>query len=228
MAYHSFANHSPETSLSSRKSFMVPPTTDFTVIFPFDKHTGKFDRLFYYSALTDGRASQDQIDLFLREIEQILQRKSKPINIIIWLFVFLAFSVLLGLTYHHMDRYDTEREMVIKTMIAYLFVVVLCSGTIQLYRRHTKKKAKKAIEAAIRRSYLEFEAQGLRWNIPAGFPKWIELWKYYKFEAEKIVGIDIRTEEVKAERKLSLQGISNTEGNNGQRGNNYQPPLPEL
>ena len=26
----------------------------------------------------------------------------------------------------------------------------------------------------------EFEARGLRWAIPSGFPAWIELWKDYK------------------------------------------------
>lgn len=73
---------------------IVPPTTDMALVFPFDHENKKFDKGFYSSFLTDGRASTEQIELFLKDAEEVFKKKIKWLR---RLKAYLIFSFLSGI-----------------------------------------------------------------------------------------------------------------------------------
>jgi len=75
-----------------RRTIIVPPTTDMALVFPFDHENKKFDKGFYSPFLTDGRASSEQIETFLKELEETVKQKLK------WLHRFKAYLVFAFVT----------------------------------------------------------------------------------------------------------------------------------
>jgi len=71
-----------------RRMMIIPPTTDMALVFPFDHENKRFDKGFYSPSLTDGRASQEQIEHFLKEAEEAFTQKLK------WLRRFKAYFFL--------------------------------------------------------------------------------------------------------------------------------------
>ena len=49
----------------------IPPTTDYTIVFPHDALGKRFDSGFYSPALTDGRAFPEEINQVLAEVETL-------------------------------------------------------------------------------------------------------------------------------------------------------------
>jgi len=100
MAYFANGGHNYH-----KRTVIIPPITDQALVFPLDQDTKKFDKGFYSAALTDGRASCDQIEGFLRDVEETFKDKLR------WLRIFkayLLFSFITGLF----------------LMVAYTFVVI--------------------------------------------------------------------------------------------------------
>jgi len=75
-----------------RRTIIVPPTTDMALVFPFDHENKRFDKGFYSHFLTDGRASSDQIEHFLKEAEDVFKQKLK------WLRRFKAYLIFAFVT----------------------------------------------------------------------------------------------------------------------------------
>jgi len=77
-----------------RRTLIVPPTTDMALVFPFDHENKKFDKGFYSSFLTDGRASSEQVEGFLTELEETFKEKLKWLR---RLKAYLVFSFVTGI-----------------------------------------------------------------------------------------------------------------------------------
>jgi len=75
-----------------RRTIIVPPTTDMALVFPFDHKNKRFDKNFYSHFLTDGRASSEQIEHFLKEAEEAFKQSHK------WLRRFKAYLILSFVT----------------------------------------------------------------------------------------------------------------------------------
>jgi hypothetical protein len=189
----------------------TPPTTDFSLVFEFDRKHNKFDRSFYSPALTHGRASLQQIDSFLGEAERILKKKIGPVRKLLAIFAFFAIagftaffllmlSMMTGdLDYGYYD--DTSDDSIIVNngdtlddtdalliaLLGYLGGLIFYSILFSVYRSRRYRKAKKAINTLVERYSPVFAAQGLRWNIPKHF-RWVELWKDYREQAQCVCG----------------------------------------
>jgi len=66
----------------------------------------------------------------------------------------------------------------------YLCGLIIYGLLINHYGRKKHLKARKAIQRLIDRNSPFFAAQGLRWNLPLHFPRWIELWKDYRSQPQ--------------------------------------------
>jgi len=162
----------------------VPPTTDMGLVFPFDRRSSKFDRSFYSPALTDGRASSEQIETFLKGVEKLIKKKSRGIKLFMGLFIFFVITGFLGLfcVISDIDYLDesTDIDDLFTYFMGYLLAVIFYALLLQLYIRRKQRKAKKSVKSYMKKNGQAFNEQGLRWNAPMFFPQWIELWKDYK------------------------------------------------
>jgi hypothetical protein len=175
-----------------------PPTTDYALVFNYDKSNYKFDRGFYSPALTDGRVSYEQMEAFMNELERLVRRKLRPIANLTAVFLILVFGGLFGMILNCMNffddddyyfdensdyDFDSEVDSFFGYMIAYLFFVLIGAAFLQIYSRRRHNKVRKCAQSLIDRNYAAFAPFGLRWNLPMHFPYWIELWKDYKGQA---------------------------------------------
>jgi len=81
-----------------------------------------------------------------------------------------------------------EFDSLFIVMIVFIFGIIFYGVIFNLYARKRYRKARKAIQALVDRNYPMFAAQGLRWNVPKHFPRWIELWKDYRGQAQCMCG----------------------------------------
>jgi len=163
----------------------MPPTTDLSVVFPYDKSNNRFDRTFYSPALTDGRMSSDQLNKFLSKVERIMKKKMKSISIVIGIYTFLALIGFAGLFCLICDSDsvdDDELDDLFCAMMWYFCSILFGGLFLKLCLRNRQRKVRKSIQNHINRNSPAFAAQGLRWNVPLHFPQWIELWKDYKYQ----------------------------------------------
>jgi hypothetical protein len=189
----------------------TPPTTDFSLVFEFDRKHNKFDRSFYSPALTHGRASAQQVDSFLGEVERILKKKIGPVKKVMTIFAFFAiagfaafFLLMLNIMagdwdydYYNDDSDDSiivsnddtfdDVDALLIALLGYLGGLIFYSILVNIYRNRRYRKAKKAINALVERHSPAFAAQGLRWNVPKHF-RWVELWKDYREQAQCMCG----------------------------------------
>jgi hypothetical protein len=183
-----------------------PPTTDYALVFNYDKSNYRFDRGFYSPALTDGRVSYDQMQLFLNELDRIVRRKLRPIATLTAVFAILVFCGFFGLLlscfgffddsdYNFDDNttntntntdtdfdydFDDQVDSFFASMILYFLFVIIGAALLQAYSLRRHRKVRKCAQSLIDRNAATFAPLGLRWNLPMHFPYWIELWKDYK------------------------------------------------
>jgi len=157
----------------------VPITNPYTIIFPGDKNTKGFDVGAYNPALTDGRASNEEINQALKEIESVRRPFYKKMLVSISTYVFaLIFGVIayIGLTSYLNKNHSTFANYLIYPFIIYIF------GSVVFFIMSIKKNrmnGRKAALEIVSKYNLIFASKGLRWHLPVHFPKWVELWKDY-------------------------------------------------
>ena len=74
----------------------IPPTTDYTVVFPHDALAKRFDTGFYSPALTDGRASREEIEQVLREVEAVRKPFASKIVSAVCCYILSLFAAIGG------------------------------------------------------------------------------------------------------------------------------------
>lgn len=153
----------------------IPPTTSFTVVFPYNQSAGTFDSGFYSPMLTDGRAVIDEINQVLREIEAAHKPCAQKIKSALICYILTLFLGVFGL----MGAVFTAPYYVAFAVIGYiLFVIAVMVYYIVAVQKYTKE-SKRVCQAVCDRANQAFSYKGLRWHVPVHFPRWVELWKDY-------------------------------------------------
>ena len=157
----------------------VPLSTDYVIVFPVNSSDKKFSRSIYSPAMTNGRASSEDIDQALSLFEIALSRGIsysdvvKGIKSFCWRFV-LPFIILLCLEGNYMLR---RSETVWLCFVAYCFTgIYYLFANKNAQTKRTKADTERIIDL-VQPSYLK---KGLRWRIPEGSYGWIELIKEYR------------------------------------------------
>jgi len=165
---------------SSAPRITVPPTTQFTVIFPLK--SGAFDTTSYVSSVTDDRASLEEINNTLRDVNEARTPGKRQQGIIIFFYILSILAVIVG-------GAIALAILISKTTI--VIPVVVIGGTVLiiificLFRallESNRKKQQELVRGVVNSHNQNFGRKGLRWNIPYYFPMWIELVKEYKYQ----------------------------------------------
>ena len=156
----------------------VPPTTEYTVIFPSTDFEAKFDSSFYAPNLTDGRASTQEITQVLSDLESTRKPwtlKIRRAGYIMLLYVFLSFFTFL----YFLLTVGGESGIFIIGIIAYLVGIIAAVLILILYLKKVDGKMRPKCQETIDRHNQNFAPRGLRWHLSKDFPRWVELWKDY-------------------------------------------------
>ena len=163
----------------------VPSSTNDIIVFPWDKSSKKYKRTEYSPSLTDGRATPDQVDDFLRIMDAIVQEKMSSsafdasINT-------LKYGVPLGtIMYGIQDSFNFSLQTIVVLVISWITGWYLSEVLEKQRKRSNAERIKQELKNALEKKSLEqrflaFQQKGLRWKIPSFFPQWIELHKDYK------------------------------------------------
>ena len=193
----------------------VPSSSDYMIVIPFNKGDNKFSRTSYSSSMTGGRASSEEVNQVLTLLDTITNNLPTPFQVIARLMIrFLVPSLMiLVLT-------ETWRCYQYRYPIAKLFCYVLASLIYILVRTNSQvKQAKNQAQKIIQRFQPTFEERGLRWNIPLGFPHYIELCRDYRekfFEAQippynPQVNVQLTSSPQKKDDKGTYQQLTETD-----------------
>jgi len=142
-----------------RPAFPTPSSTSTCIIFPYDKEKRKFITSNYSTMQTQHRASTEDIERFLAEVNEPIAEWYKE----------------------YRNAYECRGMyfclLITLFLLAPLFFCYLCCYIPEW--REAKKKKEEAEEKAkliIREKSTIFHEKGLVWNVPQYFPHWIELW----------------------------------------------------
>lgn len=167
--------------MTKKQIIVIPPTTTITIVFPFDEPTKRFDCSFYSPHLTDGRASIQEIQQVLAEVEAIRGSLASEGGCMgcLRLLCFLFISSLMIIALNNVDVNDSSSIPFVAIGCFVLMVSVCCcmSKRDERINNEIKERCQAAVD---KHNYQSFGSRGLRWHIPIHFPRWIELWKDYQ------------------------------------------------
>jgi len=166
--------------MSEPQFVAIPPTTHFTVVFPYNQNENTFDSGFYSPFLTDGRAHLEEINRVLKEIETVLKPFTKKIVQAIICFITTIFLALAGFLYFMICIAAYNNDLIVVGVISFAGTLIFSAIYILMTFYNSNKKSRVACQAVIDRANQQaFNHRGLRWHLPVHFPKWVELWKDY-------------------------------------------------
>jgi len=209
---------------SDNAIIVVPPTTSITVIFPFNAADKKFDSSFYSPALTDGRASFEEISQFLAEIEAVRPTAASQGGpsacrlFCLFLLLILWIARFILQTHMNVDLIPFAIVFVVILVIFVIIILVLSSGG-------TRNESQAKCQAIVEKYNQNLASRGLRWYLPVSFPQWVELWKDYP-QNQGAISQPISMPSVNQQPYYPVQnyGIPN-QNYQGQGNNNiYTPP----
>lgn len=176
---------------AARRFKYLPPNTDETIIIPFNAFTFEYDLTVYNTAMTEHRLSQKGIKNFLAGINVILQERKKEIyndnnlrNTCIFLVLIFTGALLNAVLIPATGKIEL---LSVGLSIIFLGMLYWFVNLIKMARRakRIRKQARQDCLDYIERKREDFDAKGLRWEIPDRFPNWIELWLDYKTDDSK-------------------------------------------
>ena len=151
----------------------IPSSTDYTIVIGLARDEKKFDRTLYDSAMTGGRASLEEVDQVLTQIENLFPKRSswKTIG---WTTLALA---LLPCFYIR-ACYDLS-ILQIYLLVVFLIMTLLfvLAGKSNI---NNNKEAYNQANMLLQRFQPSFDAKGLRWHVPKAFPNYVQLFKDYR------------------------------------------------
>lgn len=168
-----FRSRNPRSHVSES----VPPSDDLRIVFPYDKRHIRFNRRFYTPDMTDEKIEYRQLSTILKSFESIVHSSKVIENTVTYVFLILALLGFGFILYYDITQHSS---MMVSLTIGYFAVFFIGSCIVYSFVYYKQKEAREKIQQVIMINDAIFEAQGLRWNLPPAFPKWIELWKDYK------------------------------------------------
>ena len=154
----------------------IPSSSDYIIIIPFDREENKFSRTVYSTSMTGGRTSCDEVNQVLTLLDIAVNNIPTAFQTFKRLFTRLLIAALMIWIIS-----ETWRCYRMATPLTMLFWYMVACLLFILRRRHVEaKEAKSEVQKIIERFQPSFEERGLRWNIPQGFPLYIELCRDYR------------------------------------------------
>ncbi len=137
----------------------IPKTSENWVIFPYDKKNRKWITSDYLPSQTKDRASVDEIEKFLNEVNEPLAAWYKE----------------YGAVYEGGGAYLCLFIILIPLLPIWIFYVCWITAA-QPKAEKKLEEVKVKIKAIIKEKGSHFAERGLIWNLNIHFPRWIELW----------------------------------------------------
>jgi len=174
---------------NSQVIIAIPPTTAYTVVFPFDASGQRYDCGFYNPNLTDGRVSMAEIQQVLAEIQATRVPVASKAGTSVCCFILSLFAIV-GLYVFGLIITAENCPQLIPFAIIGFFVLIICA-VVGLAKRMQRinQEMKAKCQAVIEKYNRDFAARGLRWHIPVHFPRWVELWKDYVNQGQQTMYI---------------------------------------
>ena len=178
----------------------APLSTDYVIVFPLNSDK-RFSRTIYSSAMTQGRASTDDVNRALNLFEIIFSRLNVAAGDL-WKSLFfrfiMPFIALMFCEMGYMIRYSGP--------IWFFFFVYCFFGICYLLYNRNKQtvRAKEDIENIIKTVQPGYSQRGLRWRIPEDSCNWIELIKEYR-EAEQPSGPSVQVHPAKSQENNEMK-----------------------
>ncbi len=189
--------------------FGVPSTTESMIIFPIQRYkyfthfedfqNCGFSQDFYSPETTHGRISREEIQDFLSEVNDKLQKplkkepKSEPKTNFLLFKLYISFAFLvLYLSTHFLHAFESP--------LGFIMTLILFSPALIEVDEYTKRQDCKNSYSENRKTRCQeivekynetLQSRELRWHLPEEFPSWIELCKDYKTRRESIQLVEI-------------------------------------
>jgi len=158
----------------------IPPTTDYTIVFPHDAVGKRFDSGFYAPGLTDGRASREEIDQVLTEVENVRRPLNGKIVSAVCCYIFGLFAAVGGYVFLMVSMASEVPDMIPFFVIGFIGLIIALIWIFIARVKNVNVEMKTKCKAVVDRHNPNFASRGLRWHVPVHFPRWIELWKDYR------------------------------------------------
>jgi len=158
----------------------IPPTTDYTIVFPHDAVSKRFDSGFYAPGLTDGRASREEIDQVLNEVENVRRPLASKIVSALCCYIFGLFAAIGSYVFFMVAMAGGDPELIPFFVIGFIGLIVALVWIFVVRVKNLTEQIKTKSRQVIDRHNPSFASRGLRWHVPVHFPRWIELWKDYR------------------------------------------------
>jgi len=193
----------------------VPSSSDYMIVIPFNKEDKKFSRTSYSASMTGGRASSEEVNQVLTLLDITINNVPTLFQVITRLiirFLVPGFMILVLIGTWRCYRHAEPTLLLFWYMLASLIYI--------LVRRNSQvKEAKSQAQKIIQRFQPIFEERGLRWNIPLGFPHYIEICRDYRekfFEAQippynPQVNVQLTSSPQKKDDKGTYQQLADTD-----------------
>jgi len=138
----------------------------------------RIQRKHYCPTQTDERATFEEIDRFLREVEAIYYKVMRPVYLygiiaMIYTSISMGYLLLSGKE----DQQKTNTDWIAEAAWYLSYLVALGIG--YFFYEFKKEKVSAHLQILIQMYHSVFGAKELRWVIPGDFPEAIELWKDY-------------------------------------------------
>jgi len=189
-------------------SSFIPYSSTSTIIFPFDNFEKQFSKTEYSSSLTGGRATLDEVNEVLANLDTVASNYPSIFQLSLRLsFRLLIFAFII---YSFMDTtvcYDARAPWIAWTTYMVLNLIYLLKTFVS-----ERKEAKKQIENVLKWYQPSFEEKELRWIIPQDFPKFVGIYR------------DYREKYLEAQTPYNPKVIINTNVNDEEINVGYQPP----
>ena len=185
----------------------IPPSTDLRIVFPYDKCHNRFNRRFYTPDMTDEKIEYKQLSAILKSFESIIHSSQVIVNTVTYVFLILSLIGFSFILYYDITEINNGYSLMVTLTIGYFAIFGFGSCIVYSFVGYKQKAARDKIQQVIMINDAMFGSQGLRWNLPPLFPKWIELWKDYKGSVitcnEGVLNKQESCIEVKEEPKLA-------------------------
>jgi hypothetical protein len=164
--------------LHGHPTIKVPKTSPSVIIIPYEELGNKFDTSAYSPALTDGRASLEEINQVLNDLEATRAPFTSKILGNICYYILSTFLMIgaIALCAAFVKKHGKGMlVLIICSVVMYIAVIIV------LTKRSKRLNAQLIAEckAVADRHNSSFASRGLRWYVPSHFPRWVELWKDY-------------------------------------------------
>jgi len=155
------------------------PPTATTVTFPFDEPEAKFDSSFYRPEFTDGRASEEEINTVLRDLDGVMgpmiaKLKAAGRNVVISQFVMFAIAFVFFYLADKINPYFLALGILCLLYAAIGPCIIMKMLISQNYQQLVAKS-----QVIVDKHNQNLASRGLRWDLSPYFPKRIELRKDY-------------------------------------------------